>query len=144
MKPPSSGTTSTLRPRRGGLGRAGVDLRTDREDRPLGAHRPAQHLETVEDEVGAADQQHGVLVAERLALHAVADDDRPAAARRDGADLDRGREAGAAATGEPAVGDGLRGGRPGRAGAGLRRGPGASSRRRVGSGCWGAHAALRG
>jgi hypothetical protein len=78
----------------------GWHVGAEREDPAPGAQGVADQVEAVEHEVRVGGQQHGVLVADRLALHRVGDDDRRRPPSRDGSHLERRREAGPAAAGQ--------------------------------------------
>ena len=65
----------------------------------------AAERDPVQDQVRRAGQQRLILLAGRLALHAVRDDDGRAPLRGDRAHLDPGRESCAAAAGQPGSGD---------------------------------------
>ncbi len=64
-------------------GRDAVAADGDADDDPRGPTERSQILRTIEDEVGRPGQEQLVLVAGRLALHAV-DQQRPARAGRHG------------------------------------------------------------
>ncbi len=66
----------------------------------LRAARSGQHLGSVEDQVGSPGQKDLVLVAGRLALHAVHDEDAPPAIGRGGGEFRPGREGPPASPGQ--------------------------------------------
>jgi len=75
--------------------------RRKRDDRLARANRAGCERDSIEDEVGRVAQERLVLVAHRLALDAVPDDDRARVRVGDRAQLARRGEAGAATPGEP-------------------------------------------
>ncbi len=76
-------------------------LLADGDDRLVGTQRFGGEDRAVEHEVGERLEQHAVLQARRLGLDGVHDDDRAPARAGDRAQLDRGREGGASAAGQP-------------------------------------------